>query len=270
MKCEEAQELVTALVDDELSSAERASIEEHLKDCSRCRFIYHHERDLMGAVRVAGAGVSAPASLRQKILSDRRLFPEADSEEASARRPRFFLRPIFAFALLILLALPALYLLRPAHKAVSLDALESYDKILGGKIPLVETASPEEIRASLTHAVGGRFAPMRYDLSTMNLRPVGGAVQEFNGRKLLVTVYADEGKASSVICYTFLGTEEDVPADGRIFFDAQRKMSFYAFSRGDINGVLHREGELICILLSKMAMPDLLELARSKAEPGPL
>jgi len=43
-------------------------------------------------------------------------------------------------------------------------------------------------------------------------------------------------------------------------------MDFYAFSRGGINAVLHREGRIICILASEMPMEKLLALAQSKAK----
>ena len=45
-------------------------------------------------------------------------------------------------------------------------------------------------------------------------------------------------------------------------------MNLYAFSRGPVNAVLHREGEVICILASEMPMAELLELTRSKARPS--
>jgi hypothetical protein len=45
-------------------------------------------------------------------------------------------------------------------------------------------------------------------------------------------------------------------------------MNFYAFSRGNVNAVFHREGEVICILASEMPMDALLALARSKAKPS--
>ena len=49
MKCDEAQELITALADHELAGPERASIEEHLKDCSGCELLYRRELALKSA-----------------------------------------------------------------------------------------------------------------------------------------------------------------------------------------------------------------------------
>ena len=76
MKCEEAQELITALVDGELSNQERSSIEDHFKDCRKCQLTYEQEQVLKEEIRRAGASMKAPADLRKKILSDRRIFGE--------------------------------------------------------------------------------------------------------------------------------------------------------------------------------------------------
>jgi len=131
------------------------------------------------------------------------------------------------------------------------------------KLIVVRVGSQEEIKERLVRSVNGRFAPMGYDLSGMNLLPVGGMVQEVQGRKIQLVVY--DGKGHSLTCYTFFGTEKDAPNHAAVFFDPKKKITFYSFSRGEVNAVFHREGELICILVSKMPMGDLLALARSKA-----
>ena len=104
---------------------------------------------------------------------------------------------------------------------------------------------------------------MGYDLSMMKLKPVAGTVQTFGGRKVLVALY--QGDGGSLICYTFLGAENDAPREAQPFFDPDKKMTFYTYSLGGTNAVLHREGRLICILVSGMPLQDLLALARSKA-----
>lgn len=267
--CEEARELITALVDDELSDPERNSIEGHIRDCPKCRFIWEQEQALKREVRMVGAHVSAPHGLRGKVLSDRRIFPET-SESMEVWKglgwpARLVLRPAFVVALLVLLILPAIYLMRPTRESISLTALGIHENVVRGDIPLMRAESQQGVKERLFRSAEGRFAPMGYDLSMMDLRAVGGVVQELHGRKILVTVY--DGNGLSVTCHTFLGTEKDAPDHATVFFDREKKVRFYTFSRGGINGVLHREGNLICILVSKMAMQDLLALARSKAQP---
>ena len=126
------------------------------------------------------------------------------------------------------------------------------------------TENADELVEQLTRTVGGHFHPMGYDLTAMDLRPVAGLVREIDGRKVLVAIY--QGKGGTLFCYTFLGSEADAPPNAARFFDAAKKMNFYAFSRGGVNAVLHREGEVICILAAEMPMEELLALARSKAK----
>jgi len=107
---------------------------------------------------------------------------------------------------------------------------------------------------------------MGYDFSAMNLEPVAGAIREIQGRKILVAIY--QGQGGTLFCYTFLGSETDAPQAAARFFDADKKINFYAFSQAGMNAVLHREGDVICILASEMPMEELLALARSKARPS--
>lgn len=269
MKCEESQELITALVDRELSGPERASLEKHLEDCPRCHFIYQQELNLKADIQRAGASLSAPASLRRRILSDNRIFPQRpqapEERKGSAWRARLWLRPAFALALLLLLAVPLFYWRQPSAESISLVALSTHEKVLRREPSLVRYGSEGEVVARLSASVEGRFAPMGYDLSMMKLRVIGGLTEEFQGRKMLVAVY--EGEAPSLSCFTFIGTEADAPRDARVIYDPEKRRNFYAFSRGEVNGVMHQEGRLICILVSKMPMADLLALARVKAQP---
>lgn len=270
MRCEEAQELITGLVDNELSHQDRNSIESHLKDCLRCQFIYREGQALKREVRMAGSSVIAPSDLRERILSDRRIFPETANLQKGWKGffgpAKELFRPAFVFALLVLLVLPTLYLMRSTEKSISQSALQTHEKIVGGALSFTKAGSKEGIREQLFRSVGGRFAPMGYDLSMMGLQPAGGMVQEVGGRKIIVTIY--EGKGTPLSCYTFLGTEEDAPAEAGLYFDAEKKINFYTFSRGGVNAVFHREGKVICILVSEMPVADLLALARSQAQPS--
>lgn len=267
MSCEEARELITALVDDELSTQERHSIESHLKGCLKCQSVYAEERRLKREIRLVSASISAPPRLRARILSDCRIFLQVAESPKEWRGLVWPMRPILlpalALVLLVLLALPTLYLMWPTAQPIALVALKTHEGILSGSIPFTKVGSQEEMRELLVRSVEGRFAPLGYDLSVMNLKAVGGFVQEVGERKILVTVY--EGRDLIVSCFTFLGTEEDAPSDFEVLFDPETKINFYTTSRAGANAVFHRRGEVICILVSKMPMQDLLALARSKA-----
>lgn len=264
MRCDEAQDLITALVDHELAGPERASIEEHLEGCSGCELVYRRELALKGEVQRTGSDLRAPAELREKIFHDPRVFAPKPTSFEPVETARPYLRPALALALLILLILPVLYMMRPAEEPLSLSALETHEKIISSEPSFISGESPEQIKETLYRSVAGAFAPMTYDFSAMKLKAVGGTVREFSGRKVLVTIY--EGEGLTVTCYTFLGTETDAPPEADRFYDAVKKANFYSYSRSGINAVFHREGQLICILVSKLPMPELLALAQSNAQ----
>ncbi len=268
MKCEEARELITALVDDQLSHVERSSIETHLGACPLCQWAYEQERALKKEIHRTGLSINAPADLKRKILTRQGILPvEAESSTgwpqlALIFRP--FMRPAFGLVLVLLVLLPIIYLVRLHSQPIALAALEIQGKIAGGEIPLRKATSQNELRDWQTRAVDGKFAPMEYDLSSMHVRPVGGLVQEINSRKILVTVYT--GNNMSVTCFTFLGTEEDAPKNATTFFNTAKKIKFYTFSKEGFNAVLHREGDVICLLVSKMSVDELLTIATAKIE----
>jgi Putative zinc-finger len=270
MTCGDAQELITALVDQDLDAADRLVVEAHLKECSGCRLAFEEQRALKQKIRAAGERIHAPAQLRDKIFSDRRTFPtNTDLAQKwfgylAPRAP--VLRAAMAVALLMPLILPVYYWWNKSSQPMVLTALETYEQFERGELLVQQRSTADEIVRELTDAVGARFHPMGYDLTAMNLHPVAGLVREIDGRKILVAIY--HGQGGLLLCYTFLGSEEDAPANAARFFDAEKKMTFYAFSRGKINAVLHRERDVICILASEMNMDELLTLTRTKAKPS--
>jgi hypothetical protein len=266
MKCEDARELITGLVDEELSAEDREIVTSHLQDCPRCQWIHQQELALKQEVRAAAQTLSAPADLRNRILAGRGGQPEANDRRVTSRMlgwlSRPALRPAFASIALLVLAVALVQTWR-AEENVALSALEFHQEIAAGKIPFVKGQSQEEIKNELLQAVGGRFSPMAYDLSMLKLRAAGGVARRVGDRVMLATIF--QGDGPSVTCYTFLGREKDVPDNAQAVFDAEKKLTFYAFTREGVNGVFHRDGEIICILVSTMPMADLVALARAKA-----
>lgn len=269
MNCDKAPELITAFVDNELDDAERQDLEAHLRECAGCRRALEDERDLKREIREFGASLRAPAELRERIITDRRIFPENIKSGTWRRTSLWFRpaiwRPVAAVALLFFFAFVVLHFLTDTKQPIALAALDTYTPLVRGELPLITAVNPQELQQQLARAVDSRFKPMGYDLEAMKLHPVAGAVHEVNGRKLLVAVYRGEG--GSLLCYTFLGSEADAPPHAARFFDPDIKMNFYAFSQAGINAILHREGDVICILAAEMPMDELLALVRSKARP---
>jgi len=264
MDCEQAQEWITALIDSELSEAERRAIEGHLAGCRQCQRIYEQERHIKEQVRLASAAVTAPAALRRMI--DESMHQPRGwrrfNERIKALLAVPWIRPALAVALLLLVFYPLIF--RGAgERGVALATLTTHAEIEAGQKTLAPADDPAELKRKLIQAVGSQFAPMGFDLSELKLHPISGFVEKIGGREVIVTVYRGEGP--DVTCFTFLGSESDAPPGAERFFDEAKKINFYSFAQSNIHAVMHREGEVICIMVSKMPAAQLLALMRDRA-----
>jgi len=266
MRCDQAQELITARLDNELSGDEQSAIEAHLDSCERCRRAMAAESRLKQRIKATQREIVAPAALRREIeneIASRRsaVAAQADGGFATWFNLRGW-RPAFAVALLVIGIATLLYVRAP-QQDLGAVALETHRNLLSGTTTLARYEDANRLRAELAGAVGNRFAPIVFDLSAMKLYPISGFVQKIGGRDVLVTVY--QGGGPAITCFTFLGTEADAPNGAERFYDADMKLNFYSFSRDGINGVLHQEGNVICILVSKLAPAEILALLRGKS-----
>jgi anti-sigma factor (TIGR02949 family) len=270
VRCEEAQELITGLIDNELSAQESALITAHFGKCEECPKSYSHQHALKRLLKNVAVSVRAPSELRDKILRER----GPNRRRAWLRNLWEILPPVRSMAvqagvLAMLLALPFLtarYWLTSPHFPIVPGFFESYRHITAGKIVPVKMQNLAELKEKLTRLADGQFAPMAYDFSSINVHLVGGLLQKIANRNVLVAVY--QGGSMTIICYTFIGSEGDAPEVAEAFFDATRGMNFYQFSYARTNAVMYSDKNINCILMSPMPMPDLLDLARTKAYSG--
>lgn len=263
MTCEEAAELITGLVDHELSGIERSQVEEHLGACQACQLAYRREREVKSLVQTGLSAIVAPSSLEAR-LQEAYGMREAMRPPGWRRYPRslaWVLQPAVVLAVLILLLIPFSYFRWPPSTSMALMALDTHERILAGTVPYKEEHSAAEIRSFLFRGVGGRFAPAGYDLANFGLRPEGGFVDQFGRRKVLVTLY--KGTAPDLSCYTFLGDAGDLPAGAVVYGNAGEGKRYFAFTNGTVNAVMQQLGERLCILVSKMPMEEIMVIARS-------
>lgn len=264
LSCDEARELITGRVDEELAAPERTALEGHLKDCPDCRGQLERETALKSLLKRASAAVAAPAALRAKIKREIRSegAAEAAPKRAAARMGFSLPRPVWAFAVVIAVIAAAIYQFWP-REDIGATAIATHQSVVTGKRALVRTGDPTELRRRLAVAVDNRFSPVALDLSVAKLYPVAGFVMKIAGRDVLVTVY--EGDGPTVTCYTFLGSEADAPKGAVLSRDEESRADFFLFSQGDMSAVMHRTGEVICILIAKLPGAELLDLIQGKA-----
>ena len=178
MNCDEAQEWITALIDNELSGPERLTVEDHLKSCSQCQQAFGRELRLKQEIHQASALITAPQELRQTLIasgSNTDLWRRAGSWlKQFLTTP--LVRPALALAALLLVIYPLIF--RGSQgQGIALTALTTHAEIEAGRKPLTRVADANALKTQLVQAVGGRFAPMGFDLSPMKLHPVSGFIQ---------------------------------------------------------------------------------------------
>jgi anti-sigma factor RsiW len=265
MRCDEAQELITGLIDAELSATERVAVDGHLAECRDCKTQFEREAALKRDMKLAAAAIVVPHALRQKMegRGSTLVWDISPPQDSSVRRwlaaSRW--RPVYAAAVVALVIAGLLFQVR-AKKDVATAALPIHESIVSGKTTLVRVNDAARLRKELSLAVANRFAPIPLDLSPLKLYPVAGFVQKLGGRDVLVSIY--EGSGPMITCFTFLGDDSDAPKDAESLFDPEKKINFYLFSRGAMSAVMHRVGEVNCLLVSNMPPADLLVVARGK------
>jgi anti-sigma factor RsiW len=266
MRCEEAQELITAHVDNELDAEERSAVHAHLQSCADCTAAYAREQVLKRQLHLAGREVSAPAALRHSLETNRAAPTAIESGSSQGRLGGWFKflswRPALVAAMVLVAVGSFLYMQRSTDN-LAVAAIEAHRRILSGKTTLARSDDPATLRKELARAVGDRFQPVAFDLSMMQLYPVAGFIQTIAGRDVLVTVY--RGAGPDITCFTFLGSEADAPDGAEKFYDADMRVNFYSFSSHELSAVLHKEGNVICVLVSKMTAADLLAVIRGKS-----
>jgi hypothetical protein len=218
-------------------------------------------------LKQAAMDMCAPPELKRRILRERRRSLRrawwSELRESLPRIASVVGQAAVIASLLVIPILSARYWLNTPYMPIVPGIFQSYRQITHDEIAPMAIINLTELKEQLSQSVNRQFAPMAYDFSTMNLHLVGGMVQEIAKRKVLVAVY--QGNGSTFVCYTFVGSEADAPEIAEVSFDAEKGMNFYQFFYNETNAVMHREGKIMCILMSQIPRDELLALARAKA-----
>ena len=161
--CADIRAQLAYYLDDELTAAERAAIEIHLKRCRNCRDAFNLEQRFFRAIRDTQPRYSAPFDLRTKIATILRDAPGVDRAPPALRQKlqrvyghfgwAGFPTPIAATILLCLLAGIWLFTVHTdqRHRAASnfaSTAVEFHQRHLYGQLPLDLTSDrPAQISA---------------------------------------------------------------------------------------------------------------------------
>src|ERR671918_3230048 len=117
MRCDEAQELITGLVDGELTATERIATEQHLAACHDCRAQFERETTVKRDMKLAASAIVVPQALREKIelLRGEVRAPRRETKGASVLKwlAGLHLRPVYGLAFVALIVAVMLLPWRP-------------------------------------------------------------------------------------------------------------------------------------------------------------
>lgn len=260
MPCQETQELITGFVDDQISVRERAELEQHLETCAACRNAVALEQRTKSRIHEAGRRLEAPRELHAAL--ERQYGAQPGSLWSRVKTwSQWGLRPVPVMALVVVIAISLAFFMTNDRRAVPMETLAIHRAVISGNVDYAKAETPESVAQQLSRAVGERFAPPVYDLGQFGLHTAGGFRQELHDRDVLVTVY--RGNTDTLTCHTFVGDERDIPEASQLVYDPLDGRKYFTFSDGDVNGVLQRYGDELCVLVSKLPMDELLQVARS-------
>lgn len=167
-RCTDIRARLALYLDEELEGGERASFENHLRDCEACGRIVDSERSFLDAIRRSQPLYLAPDPLRASVA---KLISEAPASavappslkqrirdslaQLSTKRPLLAARWTVAAALIVILLLPVAVWLVIDHNAqvnrrgpshFALMAADTHLRHMRGQLPLeIATSGPEQI-----------------------------------------------------------------------------------------------------------------------------
>jgi anti-sigma factor RsiW len=127
-----------------------------------------------------------------------------------------------------------------------------------------QTAQAAELEAFFaTPRAGGPSQPVRViDLAMMGFVLEGGTRHTLGGVPSALYSYRS-GSGERIVCQMFEGRLEDLPptADVR----ESNGFTFRVFREGDVTLVFWQEGEIVCVLVSRLPAEEVVKLAFAKA-----
>jgi anti-sigma factor RsiW len=183
MRCEEAEILLHALIDDELDAGHSRDVETHVAGCKRCAAQLRDYRDMRGAFARADLSYEAPADLKRRI--DARL-------PAPARPDRRSLLKGFAGGVGLSSAIAAGLVLAVMRTDQSSRIMS---EVVSAHLRSLQADHLTDVLSSDQHTVkpwfNGRLdvAPPVVDLTALGFTLIGGRLDYIDGKPVAALVY---------------------------------------------------------------------------------
>jgi anti-sigma factor RsiW len=194
MNCSECHDFIDAYLDNELGVAEVILVEEHLRDCARCKQLLESRKFVGAMLDNPELRYETPDYLYGKIQS---ALPAASlsARDRAVRKPlisQFFVPLALAAALAVVLGLVFLYrgarLDRSHENTLAEDVVSSHIRSLLAT-HLLDVPSSDQHTVKPWFDGKLKFAPPVEDFSDHGFRLIGGRLDYLNGQDVAAVVY---------------------------------------------------------------------------------
>lgn len=261
MKCEEVKELLSVMVDGEITKEEEKRLSLHLQECINCSNRLREEKALKRRVGKLYKDKRAGEALKEEVL---KMIDERTTTFPAVVVKRFPV-PLFAGVGLALVLIIFFYIyfypvMGTKHFPEKLitHAGRMIEKIQKG-VPSVEysTSDPRLLEEYFKKHDEINFEVPVPDMTVAGYELLGGSVEKLKSIPFAISVYKSE--KTIVLNIMFEGIEFEGEEFGEERIDEKSGMEFYLSSRGEVNSVAWWMGEELCIAVSKLPHEKLIE-----------
>ncbi len=258
MKCEEVRELLTAMVDGEISRDEEAQAHSHLKECLKCSNELREEGALKKRLGKLYKDRRADDSLKEEVF---KMINERTTTFPAVVARQFPLPLFTGISLVLVLIIFFFYPSRGSDhfpERLITHAGEIIEKIQKG-IPAIEyqTSDPRLLEEYFKKHDEINFEVPVPDMKVAGYELLGGSVEKVKSIPVAISVYKSE--KAIVLNIMFEGLEFEGEEFGDEYLDEKSGMEFYLSSQGELNSVAWWMGEELCIAVSTLPQEKLIE-----------
>ncbi len=261
MKCDEVKELLSTMVDGEITKDEEVVLSAHLKECSTCSDKLKEERVLKMRVGKLYRDRRADNSFKEEVF---KMINERTTTLPGVVVRQFPL-PIFAGVGLALVLIFFFYIYfypsyetKGFHGGLMTYAEETIEKIQRG-VPAIEypTSDPRLLEGYFKKHDEINFEVPVPDMRGAGYELIGGSVKKIKSIPVAISVYKSEKAiVLNIMCE---GLEFEGKEFGEEHLDEKSGMEFYLSSHGKVNSVAWWMGEELCIAISPLPQEKLIE-----------
>jgi anti-sigma factor RsiW len=239
MTCEEYLDYVAGDVDGTLGEG-AASVRSHLAGCARCRLERERQQAVRDLLRSRRLSPELPIEIRSRLLASLR---ESCAGGRGALRARRWIGGVGATMLAAAAMAVVIVAVLWSRSGPLSPLIREYQLASRGALKMtLATGSRKELEDLYRKYGDEGIAAHVVDLSPAGFQLVGGALEDFPGRRARITVYTDGEHL--VLCDYFRAAHAgiDAAADGQPSFFRERGLTFR----------VRRVGDHLCILVTRM------------------